>query len=553
MDTGVFLIIGCVLFAIAYIFYGGYLTRRLKLSRDRQTPAHVMNDGLDYCPARRPVLMGHHFASIAGAGPIVGPVFAAAFGWLPVLLWIIIGSIFFGAVHDFTSLVASVRHRGKSIGEVIESYIGLRGKRLFLIFSWSALILVIAVFAIVVAQTFVKYPQAGTASIGFVILAIAFGFIVYRKRAPLAVTSIAGVCLLFLCIYLGILFPLELPYSSWIAILFLYIFIASVTPVWILLQPRDYLNSFLLYLLIIFSFIGILIARPEAHFPALTSFHTELGYLFPIVFVTVACGAISGFHCLVASGTTAKQLDRESDAKPVGYGSMLIEGVLAIIALIAAIVLTREGYAAFFEKGGGGPISLFANGVGGFISALGVPESFGVTFTALALSAFALTSLDTCTRLARFAFQEFFEDRDKEQSRLLSRNRFVGTAVTIAAALLLTVSGEAMQIWPIFGSANQLLAALALLAVSVWLARKGTGNLFVLVPMYFMFVVTLSSLVILFYSHASALISGDFSFGHLSLAILSLILTAVAAILFTESRRGLSVTAEVKAGETLKV
>jgi carbon starvation protein len=536
MNTATFLIASCILLAAAYVLYGGYLTRKFHLSREQNTPAHTMKDGVDYVPARKPVLLGHHFASIAGAGPIVGPIFAACFGWLPVLLWIVIGSIFFGAVHDFTSLVASVRHRGKSIGEVIETYMGSRGKKLFLIFSWSALILVIAVFTIVIAQTFVKYPQAGTASAGFIVLAILFGFLVYRKGAPLAVTSAVGILLLFCSIYLGILFPLELSYSTWVIILFVYVFIASVTPVWILLQPRDYLNSFLLYALILLSFAGILIVRPETRMPALTSFHTELGYLFPIVFVTVACGAISGFHCLVSSGTTAKQLNRESDAQSIGYGSMLIEGVLAIIALIAAVVLSQDGYSAFM-KGGGGPISLFAAGVGGFISALGIPEHTGITFTALALSAFALTSLDTSTRLARFSFQEFFENRAAGKQSMLSRNRFIGTAVTVVVAMSLTLSGEANQIWPIFGSANQLLAALALLAVSVWLRTKNIGNLLVRLPMYFMFAVTLSSLVILLGEHLSALIKGDLSFGHLALAFLSLMLFAVAVVLLTESRK----------------
>ncbi len=537
MNTAFFLIIGCLLFALAYRFYGGYLARKLSLGHERNTPAHSMTDGVDYYPAKKAVLMGHHFASIAGAGPIVGPIFAAIFGWLPVLLWILVGNIFFGAVHDFTSVIASVRHRGKSIGEVIETYMGRRGKKLFLIFSWSALILVIAVFTIVVAQTFVKYPQAGTASIGFIVLAVLFGFFVNRMRSPLILSSVVGIAMLLFCIYLGILFPLELSYSTWLAVLFGYIFIASVTPVWILLQPRDYLNSFLLYILIVFSFAGIIVAQPEAHLPAVTSFHTEIGYLFPIVFVTVACGAISGFHCLVASGTTSKQLDRETDAKAVGYGSMLIEGILAIIALITAVVLTGEGYQAFFADGGGGPISLFANGVGGFIAALGIPGEVGVTFTALALSAFALTSLDTSTRLARFAFQEFFEKREKASAGVLSGNRFVGTAVTVAVALSLTLSGEAMQLWPVFGSANQLLAALALLAVSVWLARTGVRNRFARIPMYFMFAVTLSSLVVLFISHVSAIISGEVTFGHVSLALLALLLTGVAIVLLTESRK----------------
>lgn len=549
MGTITFLLAGGIFLVLAYILYGGYIARRLSLSRERTTPAHTMTDNVDYVPARMPVLLGHHFASIAGAGPIVGPVFAAAFGWLPVLVWIVIGGIFMGAVHDITALVASVRHRGKSIGEVIETYMGLRGKKLFLVFAWSALILVIAVFAIVIAQTFVEYPQAGTASVLFIVLAIAFGFFVYRKGASLGITSAVGVLLLFSCVYLGLVFPLRLSYGCWVALLFGYIFVASVVPVWLLLQPRDYLNSFLLYTLIILAFAGILIARPGITLPAVTSFHTDLGYLFPIVFVTVACGAISGFHCLVASGTTAKQLDRETDAKPIGYGGMLIESMLAIIALISAVVLTRGEYASFFAEGGGGPISLFTKGIGGFMARLGIPEHVGTTFTGLSLSAFALTSLDTATRLARFAFQEFFEDRQAARQRILSRNRYLATAATVAVAILLAGTGEAMAIWPIFGSANQLLAALALLAVSAWLARLGKANLFVRIPMYFMFAVTISSLVTLFYSHALAVVKGGFSFGHLILAFLALLLTGVALVLFRESRRGrtIEVKEEVRA------
>jgi carbon starvation protein len=511
-----------------------------------------MRDNIDYVPARMPVLLGHHFASIAGAGPIVGPVFAAAFGWLPVLVWILLGGIFMGAVHDFTALIASVRHRGKSIGEVIETYMGVRGKKLFLVFAWSALILVIAVFAIVIAQTFVAYPEAGTASMLFILLAMAFGFLVYRRGASLAITSAVGVALLFTCIYAGILFPLRLPFQGWIALLVGYIFIASVLPVWLLLQPRDYLNSFLLYSMMIAAFAGIILAKPDIVLPAYTAFHTDLGYLFPIVFVTVACGAISGFHCLVASGTTAKQLDRETDAKPIGYGGMLIESLLAVIALIAAAVLAQGEYASFFGEGGAGPIALFTRGVGGFIARLGIPEHIGITFTGLALSAFALTSLDTATRLARFAFQEFFEKKQATRQGMLSRNRYVATAVTVAVAAVLTASGEAMEMWPIFGSANQLLAALALLAVSIWLARRGTANLFVRIPMYFMFAVTLSSLLTLFYAHARAMANGDLSFGHAILAFLSLLLIGVALVLFQESRKSMKIITKEEVRAPLK-
>ena len=485
-------------FTIGYILYGGFLVRHLKLDPKRPTPAHTMTDGIDYVPAKAPVLMGHHFASIAGASPIIGPITAAIFGWLPVFLWVVLGSILIGGVHDFSSIVASIRHRARSVGEIIHEYIGDAGKRMFLIFAWSTLILVIAVFAILVAKTFTMVPASATASLLFIFLALVFGLSIYRLGLPLGPASVVGVALLLGSVWLGIVFPLQMSQTAWVWVLLGYIFVASVTPVWILLQPRDYLNSFLLYLLIIGAVLGIIFGNPKLSLHMIGPFKTRLGYMFPILFVTVACGAISGFHSLVASGTTAKQLDKETDARIVGYGSMLMEGLLAVVALLAAGVLTAARYGDYIKPGGGGPIALFAASVGGFMTKLGIPENIGTTFAALAISAFALTSLDTATRLARFSFQEFFMSDRPSAVQGFASNRFVATAVSVAVAGVLALSGRWHAIWPIFGSANQLLAAIALLAVAVWLSRVKIGNLFVVLPMIFMFAVTISALVLLF-------------------------------------------------------
>jgi carbon starvation protein len=504
MSALVLVLVTMVLLVIAYNTYGSFIARRLGMDDKRPTPAHSMYDGVDYVPAKAPVLLGHHFASIAGAGPIVGPIFAAVFGWVPVYFWLLIGGIFIGSVHDLSSIMASIRHRAKSIGEIINDHVGIGGKKLFLIFSWSAMLLVIAVFTRIIANTFITVPATATASVLFMPLAVVFGFAIYRRNLPLGPTSLVGVILLFGCIWAGLKFPLSLSFSAWVAILMAYVWVASVTPVWILLQPRDYLNSFLLYALVAGGVLGILFANPTINLAPFTGFKTSVGWMFPVLFVTVACGAISGFHSLVASGTTAKQLNKESDAKIVGYGGMLIEVLLAVIALMAAATLSTERFQEMWSKGLYVPI--FSEGVGSFIAKiplLNVPQNVAVTFAALAVSAFALTTLDTCTRLARFSFQEFFEIAQGKEKSALSSNRYIGTTVTVAFSVAFLLSGKSDAIWPVFGSANQLLAALALLAVSVWLAKLSRGNLYTLLPMFFMFAVTLTALGTLIYQNVA--------------------------------------------------
>jgi len=517
MSAMILVLISVVVFIVAYATYGSFLAKKWGIDVTRKTPAHTLNDGVDYLPAKAPVLLGHHFSSIAGAGPIVGPIGAAIFGWVPVFLWIIIGSIFFGGVHDMGALFASVRHDGKSLGEVIGHSIGDSGKKLFSIFSWLALLLVVAAFTNIVAGTFVSVPQAATASVLFIIIAIGFGFFVYRKGVSLAVGSVIGVGLLVVCIWLGNVFPISLSKEVWMMILLGYIFVASVTPVWILLQPRDYLNSFLLYAMLFGGLLGIFLANPTIKLPAVTSFTVDGKMMFPMLFVIVACGAISGFHSLVGSGTTSKQLDNEGDIKLIGYGSMLIEGVLATIALITIAYIGADKAAEL-----GNPVTIFSSGLGNFMSSFGIPAEVGTSFTALAISAFALTSLDTATRLARFIFQETFakSGESANSSSNILTNRYVATTITVAFGGALAFKGW-LAIWPIFGSANQLLSAIALLALGVWLKQMGKEHRMATIPMVFMFAVTLFALVQLILANLTNYVLLFFS---VSLFILALIL-----------------------------
>lgn len=495
MNSLTLLLISALILFIGYVCYGGYLAKKWGVDDTRKTPAHTKYDGVDYVPAKSPVLLGHHFASIAGAGPIVGPIQAAIFGWIPVALWVLIGSIFFGGVQDFGSLFASIRHEGKSIGEIIESNMGKKGKKLFALFAWLTLVLVVAAFANIVADNFVSTPQAASASIFFIGLAILFGIAVYRFKMPLIPASVVGVLMLFGCIYLGFLFPIALSKQTWIILLMIYIFIASVTPVWILLQPRDYLNSYLLYAMIIGALLGIIILRPEIQMDGFIGFNVGGQYLFPVLFVTVACGAISGFHSLVGSGTSSKQLYKESDAKKIGYGAMLIEGLLAIVALITVAYISNKQFGSLL--GNGGPVNVFSEGIANFMASFGIPFGIGKTFTSLAISAFALTSLDTATRLGRFIFQEFFDtnglnNKEATKANPLS-NMYVSTTITVVCSGLLAVMGYE-KIWPIFGSANQLLAAIALMAIAIWLANSNKSFKEFIIPIIFMFIVTIVSL-----------------------------------------------------------
>lgn len=523
MSAVLLILLSIAIFVVAYLTYGRYLAKAWGIDPKQPTPAHELEDGVDYCPAKTPVLLGHHFSSIAGAGPINGPIQAAFFGWIPVFLWIVIGGIFFGAVQDFGSVFVSIRHKGKSLGEVIEDNIGHRCKILFTVFAWLVLILVVAAFADIVASSFaIGNPEitaifpgavAGTsngsvamASILFIPLAIIFGFFVYRKNAPLLVSTVLGVVLLAACIGIGLVCPINLPKSFWIGFVFIYVCVASVTPVWILLQPRDYLSSFLLYFMIGAAVIGILFANPTFITPAFNGFVVNGTSMFPVLFITVACGAVSGFHSLIGSGTTAKQLDSEKDALAIGYGSMLIECVLAVISLIAVGTLSADGSIA--ATGLASPTLVFATAISGFFEVIGFSATaVNATFTviALAVSAFCLTSLDTATRLGRFMFQELFAGKD-DNKNILS-NMYVATAITAAFGFVLCLAGY-QNIWPLFGACNQLVAVPAFLVLAVFLARQGRKNWMLYFPMIFMLCATISSLIISFKNNVSALMAG---------------------------------------------
>ena len=525
MNAVLVLLIGCAILIAGYVFYGSWLAKQWGVDDSKVTPAHEMEDGMDYVPAKAPVLMGHHFSSIAGAGPINGPIQAAVFGWVPVVLWVLIGGIFFGAVHDYGALFASIRHKGQSIGEVIAANIGERAKKLFIIFSYLTLILVVAAFASIVANTFkatyvdgvldvaASSANASVAmiSILFIVMAIIFGFFVYRKGAPLSVATIVGVIGIVACLVIGLNFhPIYLSGTTWMIIIGIYILIASVAPVWILLQPRDYLSSFLLYGMMVIAFVGVVgagIMGQNTHMaiPAFTAWNdpiTKLGTMFPALFVTIACGAISGFHSLVGSGTTAKQLDHERDAKPIAYGGMLIECALALISLCAVGYIWADYSKPIAEGAIRTPTTVFATGLSKMVATIPGLESTQSTVSALlilAVSAFCLTSLDTATRLARYMFQEFWLKpgetyKDVTGFKKTLCNPVVATAITVVLGIGLGLGGYS-TIWPLFGAANQLLAALALLAVCAWLGNIGRNNKMFYIPMLFMLVVTLCSLV----------------------------------------------------------
>ena len=556
MNGLVLLIIGIAVLVCGYIFYGRWLCKQWGVGElDTQTPAHTMEDGVDYVPAKAPILMGHHFSSIAGAGPITGPISAAGagFGWLACTLWILIGGIFFGGVHDFGALFASVRHGGKSIGEIISANMSLRAKRLFIIFSYLTLILVVAAFASIVAGTFgATYTdgvldlakseanaQVAMVSLLFIVIAIIFGYCVYRKGAPVGIASVVGVVAIAAIIFIGLNFhPIYLSTSTWMWICGAYILVASVTPVWILLQPRDYLSSFLLYAMLGLAVIAVVMGNPSLDTLPLLNAEGNTTPVFPVLFTTIACGAISGFHSLVASGTTSKQLDKETDAKPIAYGGMLIECVLAILTLCAvAHAYSFKGTDLAFN----GATAIFGGGIASMIDpSRGTTYSVLYTLLVLTYSTFCLTSLDTATRMGRFMFQEFWLDATKGETpenvtgyKKVLANPYVATVITVLLGVLLGLNGYA-KIWALFGSANQLLAALALLAIATWLGNIGKNNKMFLLPMVFMLLVTICSLAINTKTQIGLISAGGADWGPYVQAILGVLLILLAIVLAFE-------------------
>ncbi|MDC7292713.1 carbon starvation protein A [Butyrivibrio sp. DSM 10294] len=558
MNAAVLLIASVVVLVAGYVFYGGWLAKQWGIDPKRKTPAHELEDGMDYVPAKTPVVMGHHFSSIAGAGPINGPIQAAVFGWVPVLLWVLIGGIFFGGVHDFGALFASLRNKGQSIGEIIDNSMGRAAKKLFLTFGYLTLILVVAAFSSIVASTFGNTTAAGAAvegatlaanestamiSILFIALAIAFGFFIYRKNVPIGIASVVGVLGIVAIVALGLNFhPISLSYNAWMWIVGAYILVASVTPVWILLQPRDYLSSFLLYFMIAAGIIavigGVVSGNGNFQVPAFgdaalkgTGVFTT-GTAFPALFVTIACGAISGFHSLVSSGTSAKQLDNEKNARPVAYGSMLIECLVAVISLCAIGFV----WAAASDGTYASPTQVFAGGLSAMIGCFAPGlQNIMYQLLILAVSVFCLTSLDTATRLARYMFQEFFlhdgqTNKDVTGVKKVITNPYVSTALTVVLGVALGMNGYT-KIWPLFGAANQLLAAIGLLAVCTWLGSVGKNNKMFYIPMTFMLAVTICSLGQTIKAKMTAYLSGAADYWALIQSVIAVLLVALSVVL----------------------
>jgi carbon starvation protein len=468
----------------AYRFYARKLESLWEVDPKRSTPAFAKYDSVDYIPAKNwLVLFGHNFASIAGAGPIIGPVIAVMlWGWLPALAWVVLGTAFIGGVHDFGSLMTSVREGGSSVADIAQQVISKRAKLIFSIFVWLALILIIAVFAYFCADTFVKEPKIVLPSLGLIPVAMVVGHFLYHTRMRPAIATVFGLVCLAALIWLGNRMPIAGSMLVWLGVLFVYCFFASVLPVNILLQPRDYLSSFLLFFGVGAGYLGLLLSPPLMRMPAYHGWNTSEGYLWPALFITVACGAISGFHALVASGTTSKQLANERHAKRISYGGMVAEALVAILAIvgIAALFGRNENFALLLKNAG--PIELYGESYG--LITRKILGSYGPFIAITILNAFILTTLDTAARIARYLTEELMG----------IKNRYISTTLLLIISAALAVSGEGKKIWQAFGAANQLMAALALFVLSCWLASKRKTMRFTLAPALFMFFTTIVAL-----------------------------------------------------------
>lgn len=510
MNTLVIVLIAAVVLVAAYLLYGRWLAKKWGIDPKAQTPAVKYNDGKDYVPTNGWTVFSHQFSSIAGAGPVTGAIQAAAFGWLPVLLWVLLGGVFFGAVTDFGALYASVKNDGKSMGVLIEKYIGKTGRKLFLLFCWLFTLIVIAAFADMVAGTFNAYTVkdgvsvladaantngcAGTISIMFMVFAVIFGLIQKKFNLSGWKEAVVGLLCVVASFAIGMHFPLILSKDAWSYITFVYIFFAAVLPMWLLKQPRDYMTTFMFIGMIAGAVIGLLVAHPTMNLPVFTGFTNEkLGTMFPILFVTVACGAVSGFHSLVSSGTSSKTIENEKDMTKVGYGAMVLESLLAVLALcVAGVAASQDGTPA-----SGTPFQIFSRGVAGFFEMFGIPVHFATVFMTMCVSALALTSLDAVARIGRMSFQELFAVDDMKNAkpwRKVLCNPYFSTIITLLFGFVLTKIGYA-NIWPLFGSANQLLSALVLITLCVFMKVTGRSNKMLFPPMIIMLCVTFTALV----------------------------------------------------------
>ena len=523
MNTLVIVLIAAVCLIAAYALYGRWLAKKWGIDPTAKTPAVLHNDGQDYVPTDGWTVFAHQFSSIAGAGPVTGAIQAAAFGWLPVLLWIVLGGIFFGAVTDFGALYASVKNDGKSMGLLIEKYIGKAGRKLFLGFCWLFCLIVIAAFADMVAGTFDAYVvtdgartlsenatvngAAGSISLFFILFAVIFGVVQHKVKFTGWKEIVFGLVCTVLAFVCGMNFPVILGKDMWIYIAFVYIFLAAVLPMWFVMQPRDYMSTFMFVGMIAGAVLGLIFAHPDMNLPAFTGFQNEsLGTLFPILFVTVACGAVSGFHSLVSSGTSSKTISNEKDMLKVGYGAMVLESLLAVIALcVAGAAAGADGTAAV-----GTPFQIFSSGVAGFLEMFGIPVFVAQSFMTMCVSALAFTTLDSVARIGRMSFQELFSVDDMEHAegwRKVLCNKYFATLITLVFGFILTQVGYD-NIWPLFGSANQLLSALVLITLCVFLKVTGRELRTLVPPFVIMLIVTFTALIQRFISLVQAFSAG---------------------------------------------
>lgn len=508
--------LAALVLVVAYLCYGRYLVKTWGIDPNATTPAVAKEDGVDYVPTNKWTVFAHQFSSIAGAGPVTGPVMAMMFGWLPAFLWVVIGGVFFGAVQDFGALYASVKSEGKSMGQIIEKYIGRTGKKLFFLFCWVFTLIVIAAFADMVAGTFNGFsvegaklaPNASAASISilYVFVAMAFGLLLRKVNLEGWPKVVLGIVLIVSMLAVGIKFPVYATKTTWIYLVFVYIFFASVTPMWLLKSPRDYLTTFLFIGMIAAAVVGVFMSNPTVTVPAFTGFKSATGsYLFPTLFVTIACGAVSGFHSLVSSETSSKMVKNEKDMLQVGYGSMLLESLLAVLVIVIVGSLPNLKQTGVLDLALANmaladtatPFTKFSAGVTGLVAQLGLPQSWGLCIMTMFVSALALTSLDAVARISRMSFQEFFEVEEGETpSQLVSvlTNKYVSTLISLFFGYLLSLGGY-VNIWPLFGSANQLLAAMVLVSLAVFLKVTGRKGFMLYVPMVLMFIVTMTALV----------------------------------------------------------
>ena len=553
--TGLMLLgIALVVCACGYFIYGRWLVRLWGVDPNARTPAYVHEDGNDYVPSSKFTVFAHQFSSITGAGPVTGPIIAAMFGWAPVMLWLMVGGIFFGAVQDFTALYASVKNEGKSMGMLIEQYIGKTGKKMFLLFSWLFTLLVTAAFADIVASTFNGFkadgglatPNAAAASISmlYIVVAIAFGY--FLKKCPLAEGPklAVAIVLMIAMLWAGIEYPLYYDKTTWLYVVFAYMFMAAVMPMWLLMEPRDYLSVFLLLGMIASGVIGVIFTNPSIELPAFNGFVVNGQPLFPILFITIACGAVSGFHSLVSSGTSSKTVSNEKDMLFIGYGSMLIESILAVVSLIVVGAAATGGV---MPKGT--PFQIFAGAVGGFMGMFGLSAHVATCVITMCVSALALTTLDSVGRIGRMCFQELFSSGKPEEMSGLQKvltNKYFATVITLFFGYLLCLGGY-MNVWPLFGAANQLCAALVFISLSVFLKVTGRQGWMLYVPMGFMFAATMSALAMSIYGIVNKLVTGA-PFGMLTDGLQLVVAIALIILALLIATNGLKTLCGSKAG-----